>query len=414
MVSSVPLARKDSKVTGSPLLKHADADAGATLQHSVGLETLKTNGTVYADQPHYPPANPTAEGFPGDSNLDTATGKRDFHWEYTEEPHATRRKVILQKYPEIAKLFGPCSRTKYTTTLSVAIQLSLAVYFGNPERYPTFGSLLVSPLFWAVAYAVGATINHSLFLAIHEITHGLAFKSYKANKIFSFFANLPIGLPYAMAFQGYHKEHHTMQGVDGVDTDLPTELEGKLFSSVPGKLFFCIFQILFYALRPMLVRRQRFTQWHLYNAVTQLCGMVTLQYVATHGTFANANAFLYLMMCTFLSGSLHPMAGHFIAEHYIFVKGYETYSYYGMWNVLAYNVGYHNEHHDFPLIPGSRLPEVRRIAAEYYDHLPQVNSWAGTIYNFITMPHMSAWSRVKRRGNNKKVAAATGIIKKSQ
>jgi sphingolipid delta-4 desaturase len=63
---------------------------------------------------------------------------------------------------------------------------------------------------------------------------------------------------------------------------------------------------------------------------------------------------------------------------------------------LAYNVGYHNEHHDFPRIPGSRLPAVRKIAPEFYNNLPQVISWPGTIYNFITFPHMSPWQRYRR------------------
>lgn len=55
--------------------------------------------------------------------------------------------------------------------------------------------------FWAIAYVFGATANQNLFLAIHEISHNLAFKSGLANRVFAIFANLPIAIPYSASFR---------------------------------------------------------------------------------------------------------------------------------------------------------------------------------------------------------------------
>ncbi|HZH76302.1 MAG TPA: fatty acid desaturase, partial [Archangium sp.] len=75
----------------------------------------------------------------------------------------------------------------------------------------------------------------------------------------------------------------------------------------------------------------------------------------------------------------------------------ETYSYYGPLNVLAFNVGYHNEHHDFPYVPGSRLPKLRAMAPEFYDGLLSHQSWTATLWNFVMSPSLGGYSRIKRR-----------------
>ncbi|KAG8216495.1 hypothetical protein J3R82DRAFT_6609 [Butyriboletus roseoflavus] len=125
------------------------------------------------------------------------------------------------------------------------------------------------------------------------------------------------------------------------------------------------FQVFFYALRPGFVRTQRLTKWHFINLVAQL--MFDYVFVQTFGI----RPLLYLLFSSFFAGSLHPCAGHFIAEHYVWDGlNQETYSYYGPLNVLAYNVGYHNEHHDFPSIPWTRLPALRALAPEVYDSIP--------------------------------------------
>ena len=55
--------------------------------------------------------------------------------------------------------------------------------------------------FILTAYIIGATANQNLFMAIHEISHNLAFKSPMGNRLLAIFANLPIGLPYSAAFR---------------------------------------------------------------------------------------------------------------------------------------------------------------------------------------------------------------------
>ncbi|KAJ2740855.1 sphingolipid delta-4 desaturase, partial [Coemansia pectinata] len=74
----------------------------------------------------------------------------------------------------------------------------------------------------------------------------------------------------------------------------------------------------------------------------------------------------------------------------------ETYSYYGSGNIFYLNIGLHNEHHDFPQIPWTRIWKLRRIATEFYDPLFAHTSWIWVIVNFIASPMLGPQSRLVR------------------
>lgn len=311
----------------------------------------------------------------------------DFEWSETDEPHATRRKLILAKHPEMKKLFGPELMTFPIVVAMVVAQIWLANY-----------SLQLSGFSWLLlAYAVGGTINHAMQLAVHEISHNLAFHTPMYNKLLMIFGNLVTGFPSGNTFQRYHMEHHQYQGVDGVDTDVPTVGEVNFFRNNPALKVLAVFlNPAFYSLRPLYVKPMNPNKWELLQGVVQIAFNVAVYKIM------GGWALWYLITGTLLGLGLHPVAGHFISEHYTFVKGFETYSYYGPLNVFAFNVGLHNEHHDFPRIPWSRLWKVREIAPEFYDDLPVCKSWPGCLWDYITDKEVGPYSRVKRLAPTKK------------
>lgn len=308
----------------------------------------------------------------------------DFDWDLVnDEPHASRRKEILAKHPQMKQLFGHDPR--------IAIQVTVMVF---AQFFMTY---MVKDMSWleiiVLAYVVGGTLNHSLSLSMHELAHNLAFGHHRPmlNRCLGFFANLPIGFAASITFKKYHLDHHKYQGDEQMDVDLPTRIEGRLFSSRIGKFIFLILQPLFYCFRPMLVLPKNPGWLELVNWTIQIAFDVALYY-----TFG-MKSLSYLWIGTLLGLGLHPVAGHFIAEHYVFIKGFETYSYYGPLNLITFNVGYHNEHHDFPNIPGYRLPEVKKIAPEYYENLPCHHSWIKVLYDFIVCEDMGPYARIKRK-----------------
>jgi sphingolipid delta-4 desaturase len=83
-------------------------------------------------------------------------------------------------------------------------------------------------------------------------------------------------------------------------------------------------------------------------------------------------------------------------EHYTYDFDQETFSYYGPINLVALNMGYHNEHHDLPSIPWNNLPKLRVMAPEFYDNLKYHTSWTRLLFQFIFDERYTLYSRIER------------------
>jgi len=308
------------------------------------------------------------------------------------QPHVVRCREIMKKHPEIAKLIGRNPNTAYVLIGLVGLQLGIAYFMGHLGMSYWWLALII-------AYAVGAFANHSLYVIIHEATHNLIFKSRLLNRWAGVIADLPNAVPGAMGFHTYHLRHHAHLGEYENDTDLATHWEAKLVgnSSWRKALWLALFPV-FQIFRTFRLRHvNTWTQWMYINIGVVLLADIMIAY------FWGGAAIFYLFVSMMFALGLHPLGARWIQEHYTLNPHQETHSYYGPLNFLALNMGYHNEHHDFPAIPWNRLPKVRAIAPEYYDTLEYHTSWTRLLLDFIFNPKYTLYSRVRRDFEDMKV-----------
>lgn len=316
------------------------------------------------------------------------------------EPHRARRKAILREHPEVRALFGWDPLPKYRMAGVLVLQVVLAsliqLAFAQLEAPAAIALLLT------LAYGVGAILNHYGGVVIHEASHDLCARTKTENRLVAIFANLPKVLPYAMTFRRHHMTHHLGMGVLGTDNDLPTWLERRLVGnrSIPKLLWLLSYPLVGAFLRGFLRRPNR---WEVLNVTLQLAfDVLVLCWIGPWGL-------LYLALSTFFSASLHPIAGHFIHEHYLWDEAQETYSYYGPLNRVTLNMGYHVEHHDFTQIPGKNLPALHALARPYYAGLTSHRSWTKIFWTFVTDERLSHGSRFVRSAEDARNAEVTTL-----
>lgn len=254
-----------------------------------------------------------------------------------------------------------------------------------------------------IAYAVGAFASHTLFICIHECAHNLVFKNRTLNTIAGIIANLPQGFPSSVSFQKYHLKHHAYQGVSELDADMPFGWEARLINNRwLGKALWLLFFPLFQLLRPFRLKEiDLLDRWTIIN---WLCEIV---FIGSFTYFFGAKAVLYMIFSFFFSVGLHPLGARWVQEHYLTHGDHqETKSYYGVLNTVNLNVGFHNEHHDFPSVPWNNLPKIKKIADEHYEPLGYHTSYTVLLFQFIFNREISLFSRTRRvnRGGKQQLA----------
>ncbi len=311
-----------------------------------------------------------------------------FRFSEVSEPHRVRTLQILKQYPDVKKLMGKNPLTIFAIVGLVGGMIAI--------------SYLVKDSAWwvvlLVAYFVGAFFNHALFVMIHECSHHLLFKTKPLNRLAAIVSNLPHVFPSAISFERYHIKHHSFQGVHELDADLPDFWEAKLFNnSALGKAFWLLLFPVFQVIRTFRLKEIKPVDgWIITNWVIQIAFNIFLW------VFFGPKALMFMLLSFFFSVGLHPLGARWIQEHYLTLsETQETYSYYGPLNAVAFNVGYHNEHHDFPSIPWNRLPRLKKSAPTFYDSLFSHQSWTSLFFRFLFDKNISLYSRITRNERGK-------------
>lgn len=298
------------------------------------------------------------------------------------DSHDARRRAIIASHPEVRLLVGPCAQTALWVAPAVLFQFAVAAAVAQTPWW-------VAPI---AAYLVGAFATHALNVVIHESAHDLVFRRPWQNKLCAIAANLPAGLPSAMAFRHYHLLHHRYLGERRRDADVAPAWEARLIGRGRfGKLVWLLVQPFTYAVtHPLQVGdKMRIDGWAIANIVAALGAAAVVCWLL--GPLGLA----YLLLSTYFAVGLHPTGAHILQEHIVFNGGhYETASYYGPINRVSINHGYHTEHHDFPGIAGPRLPALTRIAANHYRGRFFHRSRLATLWQFIFDKQIGLDSRV--------------------
>jgi sphingolipid delta-4 desaturase len=292
-----------------------------------------------------------------------------------------RARELIKRHPTVRHLFRPYPASAAYVVALVALQLGIAYLLRDASWL------------WVVlgAYLVGAFASHALFVLIHEATHNLIVKGTLANRLFGLLCNVGQGFPSAMSFRTYHLLHHSHLDEYAFDADLAYHWEARLVGRSPLRkaLWLLVFAAV-EVIRPLRIQRRFAEPWVVANVLVIAATDVLIWH------WCGTRGLAYVALSTAFGVGLHPLGARWVQEHYTFVPGQETYSYYGILNRVAFNIGYHNEHHDLVAVPWVHLPKVKALAPEFYDHLHAHRSLTHVLMQWLFDRNLDLYTRITR------------------
>jgi len=306
--------------------------------------------------------------------------------------HLDRKRAILRDHPEVRQLYGQNPLSILVCVVAVSLQLYYAYHFSH---YSWLAVVLGSYIIGAWIAFVGAVVGH-------DSAHRLVSKSSSVNRLTTILAFLPVfNGPVGTVWMYEHMWHHNVV----VDKSLRYGLQSNpiVKKAILALIFVLILNIITvitasalglvmlvtiplgllglraskypkkFSLPPYSRFPQSLNGWTFLNILICVAFNVSLCYVT------GLKGFVYINLSSIFANGLHPLGMRQVQEHYFVKIGQPTYSVYPPLAFLTFNVGHHVEHHDFPNIPWSRLPLLRKIAHEYYDD---------TLYGYPSYTHV--------------------------
>lgn len=342
--------------------------------------------------------------------------------------HIQRRKEIIAAHPEVKGI------KKYNPYALITIILIPVIHFSCAYASQYLSILEIFFLAWFVGgLCVFAQFNNS-----HEICHGLVHPKIKGRlrEWLLHFASLPsIAAGTYTLFRWGHLPHHSLLGTESFDeaknfltaeapdiellTDVyyyelthhsdenPKPLLPFVFKHRPLRLFFTVvvfpvvlpfmdavlvpITMLFAYFKGFFVEQSKNYRKKVHSILIQLILVWSLMIILF--LIAGPLAILYL----FLSGVsgrglfFHPGLLFAISTHKTWgdKNNFQpTTSTYGWLPTLVLmKINYHVEHHDFPDIPRRYLPQLKKLAPEFYDNLASFKGISGVFKTYYNSPH---------------------------